>query len=240
MPGQDANEHTSGIETGPLERAAPGYLQAVERCLALLVPAKRRWDEAPWPELDGQQYKKYLKSYYVATIENLDQLGLTKVITPEEIRQLCVFKLLYPTAPNLEAAVSVNRCGPEIGIQHSRRDFDRNLSICLSFAYRKGVRDELKDQAKAENHVDQEGQRDKGLAKNRDREGEAQNSPNIFYENNHWRERRAEVEQSCNNLLGRMQTRGRSRLITEAYAAGRSQTRCVISAQKMPGEIHLE
>ena len=101
MPGQDANEHTSGIETGPLERAAPGYLQAVERCLALLVPAKRRWDEAPWPALDGQQYKKYLKSYYVATIENLDQLGLTKVITPEEIRQLCVFKLLLSNRSKL-------------------------------------------------------------------------------------------------------------------------------------------
>jgi len=138
---------------------------------------------------------------------------------------------------------------PEIGVQHSRRDFDRNLSICLSFAYRKGVRDELKDHATAENHVDQEGQRDRGLAKNRDREGEAQNSPNIFYEDSHLqrnpatrlgRERRAEIEQYCKNLLGRMQTRGRPRLITEAYAAGRLQTRCVISAQKMPGATHLE
>ena len=74
------------------------------------------------------------------------------------------------------------------------RDFGRNLSICLSFAYRKGVRDEVKDQAKAENHVDQEGQRDKGLAKNRDREGEAQNSPNIVYENNHLQRNLAKVD----------------------------------------------
>jgi hypothetical protein len=225
MSGQKANDK------------AAGYVQAVEWCLDFWFPGKAGVDEAARSAVYRQHCKEYLKSYYLATFEYLDQLGLRKAITPEEFRQLCLFKLLHPTELNLKPAVFMNQSEPEIGIRHSGRDYDRNLSICLSFAYRKGVHDELKGQEKAESHVDEEGLRDKGLAENRDREGEAQNSPNIFRQNNRLKrnpgklpgwERRAEIEQCRRELLGKMQTQFKSRRISEAYMAGRLNARCAI------------
>ena len=85
----------------------------------------------------------------------------------------------------------------------------------------------------------------KGLAENRDREGEAQNSPNIFYENNHLqrnlakrmgRERRAEIEQSSKNLLGKRQTLPDNRSVR----GGKVTSTVRDQRPEMPGEIHLE
>ena len=101
-----------------------------------------------WILMYLSRYRNYLRGYYADCIERLEQFGLCNVLTPEEVRHLQSFRLLYPDQGQLPQAVLVAQCGYDLGVKQSQQEFDRNLAICRSFAYRKGVHDELKD------HVD--------------------------------------------------------------------------------------
>jgi hypothetical protein len=98
-----------------------------------------------WIQSCRRQVQAFLCSYVSTLLGSLDKLGFREIITKEELQYLRVVKILRPDLNRMAPASFVRFSGHELGIQQSNHDFEERLMFCRAYAFRKGIREAVKE-----------------------------------------------------------------------------------------------
>jgi hypothetical protein len=98
-----------------------------------------------WIQGCKRQVQAFLCSHVSTLLEGLNKLGFREIITKEELHYLRVVQILRPDLKRMSPASFVRFSGYELGIQQSNHDFEERLLFCRAYAFRKGIRDAVKE-----------------------------------------------------------------------------------------------